>query len=115
MRLVVSDKILKLTSLLVVILWLSPTLIEFTVNLGSQTYSWSAFVLLFLLPIIGFIYLILAVLIKKMVAFLVWSSLYFFPLLSLWHWVLTCSVLKRKFNLYYFSINRWQRKAFVVM
>jgi len=38
MRLVVSDKILKLTSLLVVILWLSP----------------------------------------KMVAFLVWSSLYFF-------------------------------------
>ena len=65
MRLVVSDKILKLTSLLVVILWLSPTLIEFTVNLGSQTYSWSAFVLLFLLPIIGFIYLILAVLTRK--------------------------------------------------
>ena len=65
MRLVVSDKILKLTSLLVVILWLSPTLIEFTVSLGSQTYSWSAFVLLFLLPIIGFIYLILAILTKK--------------------------------------------------
>ena len=36
MRLVVSDKILKLTSLLVVILWLSPTLIEFTVNLGVK-------------------------------------------------------------------------------
>ena len=65
MRLVVSDKILKLTSLLVVILWLSPTLIEFTVNLGSQTYSWSAFVLLFLLPIIDFIYLILAILTRK--------------------------------------------------
>ena len=65
MRLVVSDKILKLTSLLVVILWLSPTLIKFTVNLGSQTYSWSAFVLLFLLPIIGFIYLILAILTRK--------------------------------------------------
>jgi len=65
MRLVVSDKILKLTSLLVAILWLSPTLIEFTVNLGSQTYSWSAFVLLFLLPIIGFIYLILAFLMRK--------------------------------------------------
>ena len=65
MRLVVSDKILKLTSLLVVILWLSPTLIEFTVTLGSQTYSWSAFVLLFLLPIIGFIYLILAILTRK--------------------------------------------------
>ena len=65
MRLVVSDKILKLTSLLVVILWLSPTLIEFTVNLGSQTYSWSAFVLLFLLPIIVFIYLILAILTRK--------------------------------------------------
>lgn len=65
MRLVVSDKILKLTSLLVVILWLSPTLIEFTVNLGSQTYSWSAFVLLFLLPIIGFIYLILVILTRK--------------------------------------------------
>ena len=65
MRLVVSDKILKLTSLLIVILWLSPTLIEFTVNLGSQTYSWSAFVLLFLLPIIGFIYLILAILTRK--------------------------------------------------
>ena len=65
MRLVVSDKILKLTSLLVVILWISPTLIEFTVNLGSQTYSWSAFVLLFLLPIIGFIYLILAILTRK--------------------------------------------------
>jgi len=65
MRLVVSDKILKLTSLLVVILWLSPTLIEFTVSLGSQTYSWSAFVLLFLLPIIGFIYLILAILTRK--------------------------------------------------
>ena len=30
MRLVVSDKFIKLTSLLVVILWLSPTLIEFT-------------------------------------------------------------------------------------
>ena len=65
MRRVVSDKILKLTSLLVVILWLSPTLIEFTVSLGSQTYSWSAFVLLFLLPIIGFIYLILAILTRK--------------------------------------------------
>ena len=65
MRLVVSDKILKLTSLLVAILWLSPTLSEFTVNLGSQTYSWSAFVLLFLLPIIGFIYLILAILTRK--------------------------------------------------
>ena len=65
MRLVVSDKFIKLTSLLVVILWLSPTLIEFTVNLGSQTYSWSAFVLLFLLPIIGFIYLILAILTRK--------------------------------------------------
>ena len=65
MRLVVSEKILKLTSLLVAILWLSPTLIEFTVNLGSQTYSWSAFVLLFLLPIIGFIYLILAILTRK--------------------------------------------------
>ena len=65
MRLVVSDKILKLTSLLVVILWLSQTLIEFTVSLGSQTYSWSAFVLLFLLPIIGFIYLILAILTRK--------------------------------------------------
>ena len=65
MRVVVSDKILKLTSLLVVILWLSPTLIEFTVSLGSQTYSWSAFVLLFLLPIIGFIYLILAILTRK--------------------------------------------------
>ena len=65
MRLVVSDKILRLTSLLVAILWLSPTLIEFTVSLGSQTYSWSAFVLLFLLPIIGFIYLILAILTRK--------------------------------------------------
>ena len=65
MRLVVSDKILKLTSLLVMILWLSPTLIEFTVSLGSQTYSWSAFVLLFLLPIIGFIYLILTILTRK--------------------------------------------------
>ena len=65
MKLVVSDKILKLTSLLVVILWLSPTLIEFTVSLGSQTYSWSAFVLLFLLPIVGFIYLILAILTRK--------------------------------------------------
>ena len=65
MRLVVSDKILKLTSLLIVILWLSPTLIEFTVSLGSQTCSWSAFVLLFLLPIIGFIYLILAILTRK--------------------------------------------------
>ncbi len=65
MRLEISDKILKLTSLLVVILWLSPTLIEFTVSLGSQTYSWSAFVLLFLLPIIGFIYLILAILTRK--------------------------------------------------
>lgn len=65
MRLVVSDKILKLSCLLVAILWLSPTLIEFTVILGSQTYSWSAFVLLFLLPIIGFIYLILAILTRK--------------------------------------------------
>lgn len=65
MRLVVCDKILKLSSLLVAILWLSPTLIEFTVSLGSQTYSWSAFVLLFLLPIIGFIYLILAILTRK--------------------------------------------------
>ena len=65
MRVEISDKILKLTSLLVVILWLSPTLIEFTVSLGSQTYSWSAFVLLFLLPIIGFIYLILTILTRK--------------------------------------------------
>lgn len=65
MRLVVSDKILKWTSLLVTILWLSPTVIEFTVTLGNQAFSWSAFVLLFLLPIIGFIYLILAILTRK--------------------------------------------------
>ena len=65
MRVEISDKIPKLSCLLVAILWLSPTLIEFTVSLGSQTYSWSAFVLLFLLPIIGFIYLILAILTKK--------------------------------------------------
>ena len=78
MRLVVSDKILKLTSLLVVILWLSPTLIEFTVSLGSQTYSWSAFVLLFLLPIIGFIYLILAILTRKWWLFLFGLACIFF-------------------------------------
>ena len=65
MRLEISDRILKLSCLLVAILWLSPTLIEFTVSLGSQTYSWSAFVLLFLLPIIDFIYLILAILTRK--------------------------------------------------
>ena len=65
MRVEISDKILKLSCLLVAILWLSPTLIEFTVSLGSQIYSWSAFVLLFLLPIIGFIYLILAILTRK--------------------------------------------------
>ena len=65
MRVEISDKILKLSCLLVAILWLSPTLIEFTVSLGSQTYSWSAFVLLFLLPIIGFIYLILVILTRK--------------------------------------------------
>lgn len=65
MRVEISDRILKLSCLLVAILWLSPTLIEFTVSLGSQTYSWSAFVLLFLLPIIGFIYLILAILTRK--------------------------------------------------
>ena len=65
MRVEISDKILKLSCLLVAILWLSPTLIEFTVSLGSQTYSWSAFVLLFLLPIIAFIYLILAILTRK--------------------------------------------------
>ena len=65
MRVEISEKILKLSCLLVAILWLSPTLIEFTVSLGSQTYSWSAFVLLFLLPIIGFIYLILAILTRK--------------------------------------------------
>ena len=65
MRVEISDKILKLSCLLVAILWLSPTLIEFTVSLGSQTCSWSTFVLLFLLPIIGFIYLILAILTRK--------------------------------------------------
>ena len=70
MRLEISDKILKLSCLLVAILWLSPTLIEFTVSLGSQTYSWSAFVLLFLLPSIGFIYLILAILTRKWWLFL---------------------------------------------
>ena len=70
MRVEISDKILKLSCLLVAILWLSPTLIEFTASLGSQTYSWSAFVLLFLLPIIGFIYLILAILTRKWWLFL---------------------------------------------
>lgn len=70
MRVEISDKILKLSCLLVAILWLSPTLIEFTVSLGSQTFSWSAFVLLFLLPIIGFIYLILAILTRKWWLFL---------------------------------------------
>ncbi|MFS9314035.1 1,4-dihydroxy-2-naphthoate prenyltransferase [Streptococcus infantis] len=65
MRLVVSDKFLKFMSLLVVILWLSPTLVEFSISLGNQSYSWSAFVLLFLLPIIGFIYLLLAYLMRK--------------------------------------------------
>ena len=70
MRVEISDRILKLSCLLVAILWLSPTLIEFTVSLESQTYSWSAFVLLFLLPIIGFIYLILAILTRKCWLFL---------------------------------------------
>ena len=70
MRLVVSDKILKWISLLVAILWLSPTVIKFTVTLGNQAFSWSAFVLLFLLPIIGFIYLIFAFLIRKWWLFL---------------------------------------------
>ena len=70
MRVEISDKILKLSCLLVAILWLSPTLIEFTVSLGSQIYSWSAFVLLFLLPIIGFIYLILAIITRKWWLFL---------------------------------------------
>lgn len=70
MRVEISDKILKLSCLLVAVLWLSPTLIEFTVSLGSETYSWSAFVLLFLLPIIGFIYLILAILTRKWWLFL---------------------------------------------
>jgi len=70
MRVEISDRILKLSCLLVAILWLSPTLIEFTVSLESQTYSWSAFVLLFLLPIIGFIYLILAILTRKWWLFL---------------------------------------------
>ena len=65
MRLVVNDKILKLSILLVVILWVSPTIIEFTVTIGKRTYSWSAFVLLFLLPIIGLIYLIYSILMKK--------------------------------------------------
>ena len=65
MRVEISDKILKLSCLLVAILWLSPTVIEFTVTLGNQAFSWSAFVLLFLLPIIGFIYLILAILTRK--------------------------------------------------
>lgn len=65
MRLVVSDNILKMISFLVAILWLSPTVIEFNVTLGKQAYSWSAFVLLFLLPIIGSIYLIFAFLMKK--------------------------------------------------
>ena len=70
MRVEISDRILKLSCLLVAILWLSPTLIEFTVSLESQTFSWSAFVLLFLLPIIGFIYLILAILTRKWWLFL---------------------------------------------
>lgn len=70
MRVEISDRILKLSCLLVAILWLSPTLIEFAVSLESQTYSWSAFVLLFLLPIIGFIYLILAILTRKWWLFL---------------------------------------------
>ena len=65
MRLVVSDKILKITSFLVAILWVSPTIIEFTVTIGKQTYSWSAFVLLFLLPIIWLTYLIYSILMKK--------------------------------------------------
>ena len=65
MRLVVSDKIQKITSFLVAILWVSPTIIEFTVTIGKQTYSWPAFVLLFLLPIIGLTYLIYSILMKK--------------------------------------------------
>lgn len=70
MRVEMSNKILRLMSLLVVILWLSPTLVEFTISLGNRAYSWSAFVLLFLLPIIGFIYLILAILTRKWWLFL---------------------------------------------
>lgn len=71
MRVEMSDKILKFLSLLVVILWLSPTLVEFTISLGNRAYNWSAFVLLFLLPIIGFIYLILAILTRKWWLFLI--------------------------------------------
>ena len=85
MRVEISDKILKLSCLLVAILWLSPTLIEFTVSLGSQTYSWSAFVLLFLLPIIGFIYLILAILTRK------WW-LFFFGLACIFSFAITMAL-----------------------
>ena len=85
MRLVVSDKILKWTSLLVAILWLSPTVIEFTVTLGNQAFSWSAFVLLFLLPIIGFIYLIFAILTRK------WW-LFFFGLACIFSFAITMAL-----------------------
>ena len=85
MRVEISDKIPKLSCLLVAILWLSPTLIEFTVSLGSQTYSWSAFVLLFLLPIIGFIYLILAILTRK------WW-LFFFGLACIFSFAITMAL-----------------------
>ena len=85
MRLVVSDNTLKLTSLLVAILWLSPTVIEFTVTLGNQAFSWSAFVLLFLLPIIGFIYLILAILTRK------WW-LFFFGLACIFSFAITMAL-----------------------
>lgn len=85
MRLVVSDNTLKLTSLLVAILWLSPTVIEFTVTLGNQAFSWSAFVLLFLLPIIGFIYLIFAILTRK------WW-LFFFGLACIFSFAITMAL-----------------------
>lgn len=79
------EKTLVLSSLFVVVLWLSPNWVNFSFTIGTQSYNWTTFVLFILLPLIGLGYLVLAFFKRK-------CWLFFFGLVCIFAFPITMAV-----------------------
>lgn len=79
------ENTLGLFSLFVVVLWLSPNWVNFSFTIGTQSYSWTTFVLFILLPLIGLGYFVLAFFKRK------WW-LFFFGLACIFAFPITMAV-----------------------
>ena len=79
------EKTLVFISLFVVVLWLSPNWVHFSLSIGPYSYNWTIFVLFILLPLIGLGYLVLAFFKRK------WW-LFFFGLACIFAFPITMAV-----------------------